>query len=334
LDADMLCPVEGSREDGMARRRRTYRDLSDSVARIEDRLGKFYVECGDLGLRDRVKRLADLLVEVKDLNVSSIRDAGVSARVARERLREYLQAHVGETIEGAELEVVGGISDYPRRIRELRVEHGFRIISGASKDPESGADLAPDQYVLLHRDRDALAAARWKVANRIRRSGGNVRQRILEFLKANVGHVVTTEDLAYVANDRSEFGRRTRELRTEEGYAVATRFTGRPDLKGGEYVLQSVDRVAEPHDRHIPHEVQVAVYARDRNACRVCRWAPGPGTVDHARYLELHHVVEHKNRGPNTAENLIVLCSRCHDELHAGKRSLPPKLRPPVPPPD
>jgi predicted HNH restriction endonuclease len=30
--------------------------------------------------------------------------------------------------------------------------------------------------------------------------------------------------------------------------------------------------------------------------------------------------------GPNIPENLIVLCSKCHDDIHAGRRQLPPHI--------
>lgn len=72
---------------------------------------------------------------------------------------------------------------------------------------------------------------------------------------------------------RKEFERRVRELRTEEGYAIATKVTGRPDLRIGEYILLSTDRVSVAHDRHIPIDVQRAVYERDSNACRACGWS-------------------------------------------------------------
>lgn len=107
----------------------------------------------------------------------------------------------------------------------------------------------------------------------------------------------------------------SRELRTEDGYAIATKTTGRPDLRMGEYVLLATTRVAEPHDRYIPAEVQREVYARDHNTCRNpnCNWNIEHWTTADARILELHHLQAHVKRGPNTASNLIVLCSRCSD---------------------
>jgi hypothetical protein len=228
--------------------------------------------------------------------------------------------YVGLTIDGIELEVVSGISDYPRRIRELRVEHGYQIASGVSPDPDAGVELRPDQYMLVSADPDVDAARRWHVANRIRRRNIGSQKRLLEFLLENVGQVVTTEELGYVAKDTSEFPRRVRELRTEDGYLIATKFTGRPDLRIGQYVLQSADRIADPHDRHIPDAVQKGVYGRDSNTCRLCGWTRERWTSADPRILELHHLEHHATRGSNDEKNLIVICSRCHDDVHAGRR--------------
>lgn len=288
---------------------------------IDNRLKQFQADATNLSLRDKVLRLVEIQYDVRCLNVTVVAEEGLSRTAAIERIRVYLVRHVGLIIDGPELEVVSGISEYARRIRQLRVEEGYRIATGASPDQFSGIDLRPDQYILPTDVIDTDMARRWHVANRIRKLTVSVKDRLLEFLKANVMKVVTTEELAYVARDRREFGRRTRELRTEEGYAVATRFNGRPDLSMGEYVLLSADRIAEPHDRHIPEEVQKEVYARDENRCRnpACRyqWTPAD-----PRILELHHIVAHARRGPNAAENLLVLCNVCHDDVHANRLNI------------
>ncbi|MCK4626980.1 MAG: HNH endonuclease [Phycisphaerae bacterium] len=146
------------------------------------------------------------------------------------------------------------------------------------------------------------------------------------YLIENVRQVVTTEELAYIAQDRKQYARRIRELRTEQGYAIVTRFTGRPDLRMGEYVLENIERVAEPHDRKIPFEIQKKVYKRAGSTCELCGWTRDRWTREDPRILELHHVAEHATGGPNTPENLVVLCSRCHDDVHAGRRELPPNI--------
>lgn len=192
---------------------------------------------------------------------------------------------------------------------------------GASPDPESGIDLKPDQYILVDAEPGLDAARRWHVANRIRRSATGSQNRVLQYLLENIGKVVTTAELAYVAKEAKEYARRVRELRTEHGYPIATSFTGRPDLKVGQYVLQSNERVAEPHDRRIPESVQKAVYARDENTCRVCGWNLDQWSADDPRIFELHHLEHHEKHGGNVEKNLIVICSRCHDDVHRGKHS-------------
>src|SRR5690606_15138753 len=102
---------------------------------------------------------------------------------------------------------------------------------------------------------DTDAARRWHVANRIRKLNVGVRERVLAYLRENVGHPVFGEELAYVAKQAGDWPRRTRELRTEFGWPVATKTSGRPDLSIGVYVLEE-DRQAPEHDRHIPDAVR------------------------------------------------------------------------------
>lgn len=94
----------------------------------------------------------------------------------------------------------------------------------------------------------------------------------------------------------------------------------------GEYVLETLERIGEPHDRRIPFAVQRAVYERARYACELCGWSHDRWSREAPRILELHHLEEHAAGGQNTPENLIMLCSRCRDEVHAGRRDIPPEL--------
>jgi hypothetical protein len=272
--------------------------------------------------QQRVAKLVEIRHGTDDLGVSVLHNSIECERSARARIEAYLVANVGRVVHSDELAVVSGISEYGRRIRELRVEIGYRIFTGASSDKSTGLDIKPDEYLLTAPNPDFDSARRWHVANRIRRMPGGAKGRILAYFKENVLRIVTTEEIRYVAKS-NEFPRRIRELRTEEGFAIATFYTGRPDLRQGEYVLLDVDRVAEPHDRRIPVEVQQTVYERDNNACRLCRWNPGDWTSGDPRILELHHFVEHAQGGTNTVENLLVLCSKCHDEVHAGRMNAP-----------
>ena len=231
--------------------------------------------------------------------------------------------------------VVAGISEYARRIRELRVQEGWPIVTGmtihelresmleeGATEDELPTEIGPDQYLLERAQPDLTAAARWAVANRIRKGGGSVQNRILAFLRANVGQSVNSEELRYVAGNKTEWARRTRELRTQEGWPIVTRNTGDPTLPVGTYVL-AIDEQAPPHDRHIPELVRRAVMQRDRWSCRWtgCGWPAGFDIDQDHRFLEVHHVEHHAKGGSNEdPDNLVTLCNLHHDETHRSGR--------------
>jgi len=62
---------------------------------------------------------------------------------ARDRIRAFFIANVGKVLTTQEIREVGRISEYARRIRELRDEEGFQIKSHVDR-----ADLKPGEYVL------------------------------------------------------------------------------------------------------------------------------------------------------------------------------------------
>jgi len=71
-------------------------------------------------------------------------------------------------------------------------------------------------------------------------------------------------------------------------------------------------RVLEPGKSNrssIPLALRRAVLARDGHRCR----AKGCGR---RQFLELHHLMPRSQGGSNKANNLIVLCSSCHELLH------------------
>lgn len=297
--------------------------IKSLIKSLDKKLKQFGADYTSLELRGKVLRLVEIYGDIRDLNISVVRDSGCDARGARERLKLYFIHNVGEILDATELEVVSGISEYARRIRELRVEDGYSILTGNSNADEFELELKPTEYILIKAEPDLEAAHRWRIANRIRKRHDltSAKSRILEYLKYNVGKIVTSEELFYVAKDKN-WARRTREIRTELGYALCTRFTGRPSLRTGEYVLESENPVAPEHDRNIPIEVQKIVYERDDNTCRVCGWNHKLWTRQDPRFLELHHVHEHVEGGKNEAGNLIVVDNVCHDGIHAGRIDL------------
>jgi hypothetical protein len=293
-------------------------------------LTDFETKLNQSDLREQVQELVPANYLLRDLGSSLIEGTGLEN--ARDRIIAYLRKYHGYIIRGEELMVVAGISEYARRTRELRVEEGWPILSGAMiRQMLEGGEvetsyfnlheiktLDSDCYFLLEDRQDRDAAFRWRTANRIRKSDQGIKRKIIEYLRLNVGKHVTGEELKYLANDRSEWPRRVRELRTEEGWPIITKVSGNPELPVGVYVLEE-DKQAEPHDRKIPDSVRVEVLQRDNHQCRKCGWkyinlVPG----DPRNILELHHIDHHVNRGENTVENLITLCNVHHDQVHRG----------------
>ncbi len=259
------------------------------------------------------------------------------ATSARERIISYFKRYPRIVIDGDELMVVSGIAEWARRVRELRVQFGWAIYSGvtfhdmaedagAAENAEELAALEaalavhpskirPDQYVLMRDEQDRRAAHRWHVLNEARRKKASVIDKIIDYFRRNVGEEITGEELKYLARDKKEWARRVRELRTEQGWPIVTKNSGREDLAVGVYVLEE-DRQAYEHDRAIPDSVRVAVLQRDGFKCVECGWNRSMLTRDDPRkMLELHHV-RHKDRGQNTVNNLVTLCNVHHDEIH------------------
>lgn len=295
-------------------------------------LTNFAAELRKEDLRDKVVALIPAFHMLRDLG-SSLMPAS-DGRSARDRILAYLLKYPHQIIDGDELAVISGISEWARRVRELRVEFGWWIYSGytfadiAADAANAGnqAELAgveaihirPDQYIMMRIEEDRDAAYRWNVLNEIRGKKASVTDRLLEYFRRNVGKQITGEELKYLAGDAKEWARRIRELRTEGGWPIVTKNSGREDLAVGVYVLEE-DRQAEEHDRQIPDDVRVAVLKRDNFSCtwESCGWNRSMlSPEDPRKFLELHHITHHKNKGANTVENLRTLCNVHHDQLH------------------
>ncbi|MBF0665227.1 MAG: HNH endonuclease [Brevundimonas sp.] len=316
-------------------RRSKQSDSSEALA-AADAL-RHYAELPlDTPLRTRAAALAPIIYALRDIGSGLL--PGV--RSARTRLLEVFRRYPGVVIPGSELFVVAGIDDWARRLRELRVEYGWPIYSGATfaqiraEDPEQLADIerqigldtlgvGVEDYVLLEDKQDLFAARHWRLLKQLRNSKLSVQDRILELLKQNVGQPISGEQLRYVAGGASEWARRVRELRTEEGWPVLTKMQGRPEIAVGSYMLADAKQ-APPHDRRISDSTRIAVLTRDGFSCRHCGWSRKDlDPDDPRRFLELHHVHEHAEGGQNSAENLVALCNVDHDAVHAGQLLLP-----------
>lgn len=282
-------------------------------------------------LRERVCRLIPMHKVLQNLGKSLLSESTKISASAR--IISYLQEYSGEVISGDELMVVAGISEYARRVRELRRQEGWPILSGVTANAmrieaeeaglpadEAAPKMKPNEYFLAEDSQDREAAHRWHIANRIRKSKKGLQAKLLEYFLENVGQRLSSEELAYIAGKATSWARRTRELRTEEGWPIVTKFSGDPSLPMGVYVLAE-KRQSPPHDRHIPELIRRAVMQRDNWGCRWknCSWPNGfDVSIDH-RFLEVHHIQEHVKGGVNEEQNLVTLCNLHHDEVHRGR---------------
>jgi hypothetical protein len=134
---------------------------------------------------------------------------------AQQRLLRYLQTHVGEVVDGDRLAGVSAIHEWARRVRELRVEHGWRIETGVQRP-----DLTADQYVLTSLDPDTTLAERWRLAKTIRGLPISGKDRVLKLLRRSRRRS-RTRMKSPVAKIK-DWARRVRELQEEVGRSTPT----------------------------------------------------------------------------------------------------------------
>lgn len=145
-----------------------------------------------------------------------------------------------------------------------------------------------------------------------RAKGARARLRV-HFL-ANLGRVMGSDELRAVAGGISEWGRRVRELRTEEGFAILTH-NDRSDLKPGQYLLL-IARPEPASERAISKETRAFVLDRDGFTCQMCGAVAGEAhPYDATRKTRLHigHVIDKSVGGTDDATNLRAVCSVCNE---------------------
>jgi hypothetical protein len=135
------------------------------------------------------------------------------------------------------------------------------------------------------------------------------------FFLANIGVVVNANQRQAVAGDVSEWARRVRELRDEQGWPILTH-NDITTLKPGHCLLGEapleVSNVAAK--RGLQAEPRVEVLDRDGCTCQMCGLAPGerdPDTECRVR-LSMGHIVEKRFGGSDELANLRALCSSCN----------------------
>lgn len=133
--------------------------------------------------------------------------------------------------------------------------------------------------------------------------------KLRDFFLHNVGATLDSKTLQQVAGT-SEWARRVRELRNEEGMNIVTH-NDRSDLKPGQYLLLDLKPIPA-FERGISKETRAFVLDRNGFTCQMCGAAAGePHPYDVGRKTRLHigHILDKSMGGTDTAGNLRAICS-------------------------
>ena len=147
-----------------------------------------------------------------------------------------------------------------------------------------------------------------------RSTSGGARGKLREFFLENVGRVLDSATLRDVSGGISEWGRRVRELRDQEGFDIQTH-NDRSDLKPGQYILVS-QKPKPAFDRSISKETRSYVLDRNGFTCQMCGAAAGePHPYDMGRKTRLHlgHILDKSMGGDDSPGNLRAICSVCNE---------------------
>lgn len=140
------------------------------------------------------------------------------------------------------------------------------------------------------------------------------RDRLRDYFLSNLGKVLDSEQLGVASGGISEWARRVRELRNEEGYQILTH-NDRSDLKPGQYLLLTAK--PEPaFERGISKETRALVLDRNGFTCQMCGAGAGePHPFDPSRKTRLHigHIIDKSMGGTDDPSNLRAVCSVCNE---------------------
>ena len=140
------------------------------------------------------------------------------------------------------------------------------------------------------------------------------RAKLRAYFLANVGRVLESDELRDASGNASEWGRRVRELRNEEGYQILTH-NDRSSLKPGQYVLMDPKPIPA-FERGISKETRALVLDRNGFTCQMCGAVAGePHLFDPSRKtrLQIGHIIDKSMGGGDSSTNLRAICSVCNE---------------------
>ena len=143
---------------------------------------------------------------------------------------------------------------------------------------------------------------------------GGARGKLRSHFLANIGRVMDSEELRAVGDNQSEWARRVRELRTEEGYLILTH-NDRIELKPGQYLLET-PKPKPAFERAISKETRAFVLDRNGFTCQMCGAVAGethPYDTTRKTRLHLGHIIDKSMGGNDDPSNLRAICSVCNE---------------------
>ena len=146
---------------------------------------------------------------------------------------------------------------------------------------------------------------------KLKRKGS--RAKLRDFFITNVGKTINHLILQKIAGT-SEWARRVRELRNEEGMNIVTH-NDRSDLKPGEYLLVDLKPVPA-FERGISKEIRALVLDHNGFTCQMCGAVAGEDhPYDTGRKTRLHigHIIDKSLGGTDDPTNLRAICSVCNE---------------------
>jgi len=141
------------------------------------------------------------------------------------------------------------------------------------------------------------------------------REKIRQFLLANIGRVIESHELQEAADGAVQYSRRLRELREQEGWPILSH-NDTKTLKPGQYLLREAPPQKEKvtFARGISAKLRAQVLDRNGFTCQMCGLTPGDIDPSTGRPVRLHigHIQDKSLGGKDELSNLRTLCSTCN----------------------
>lgn len=150
---------------------------------------------------------------------------------------------------------------------------------------------------------------------------------VLEFLLGNIGVVLDAKEIQAASGGKSEWARRLRELRNEDGWQILSH-KDRVDLKPGQYLLETTKRLPA-FKRGISKETRAWVLERNGYTCQMCGVAagdPDPFVIGRTVRLAMGHIIDKSKGGKDTPENLRAVCTNCNEGLQNAALPKPDRI--------